>query len=252
MLILLNTAKTFSLDPAPSWTRPTLPAFGTEAEVLVKELAGLKVSGLAKLMKISPALAQTNHDRYCQWSRQIQMPALHAFNGDIYKALKKTPLSEGDWGFAQTTLRILSGLYGLLQPMDGIRPYRLEMKTAFGPKGNKNLYDFWRPLVTAELNRQLAESKSKALVNLTSNEYFSVVEAKKIQTPVITVAFQERDKKGLRTVALYSKQARGFMARYIIDHRLTDPVGMKGFDREGYGFDEKKSREDYYLFVRQG
>ncbi len=250
MLILLNTAKTFSSEPAPAWIEPTLPFFEAQSEQLAAQLGALSVPELAALMKISPALAQQNHRRYAQWSSQQKTPALHAFAGEIYKKLKATALTHEDWKFAQRHLRILSGLYGLLKPMDAIQPYRLEMYTKLALKGKKDLYDFWKPLLAARLNGELEESKPKILVNLASEEYFSAVDTAHIRVPIVTVAFQEKTAKGLRTVAIRSKWARGLMARYIVDRRITEPEGMKAFDQEGYRFDEGRSRKDFSLFVR--
>lgn len=251
MLILINTAKTFAQNPGPDWITPTLPAFEKKAQQLVDQLKALTVPHLAKLMKVSPSLAQLNHERYAHWAQGGSMPALQAFAGEIYKKLKAKPLTKENWTFAQKHLRILSGLYGLLKPMDGIQPYRLEMYTKLKVGQDKDLYAFWKPWITDQLNRELAESGAKALVNLASEEYFSVIDPKAIQAPLVTVEFKERTAKGLRTVAIRSKWARGAMARYILDHQITTPEGLKGFNLEGYQFEEKGSEEGAYLFVRK-
>jgi cytoplasmic iron level regulating protein YaaA (DUF328/UPF0246 family) len=178
------------------------------------------------------------------------MPALHAFAGEIYKKLDSPSLKKEEWTFAQKHLRIISGLYGLLKPMDAIRPYRLEMYTKLKVEDKKNLYEFWKEKITHQINIELKQSGSKFLVNLASNEYFSAIEAKKINLPILTIDFKEKTEKGLRTVAIRSKWARGLMARYIVERRMTNPEEIKEFNLEEYQFDKKESDEWNYLFVR--
>lgn len=250
MLILLNTAKTFSQSPPPSWIQPTEPVFQQESNVLTHQLQKYSIPQLEKLMKISTSIAELNHNRYANWSGCQGIPALHAFAGEIYKKLKADPLKKQDWTFAQKHLRIISGLYGVLKPMDAITPYRLEMYTKLKVGDMKNLYEFWKEKITRQIHLELNQSKSNFLVNLTSNEYFSAIDIKKIKVSIVNMTFKEKTKKGLGTVAIRSKWARGLMARYIIDHQIMEPEGLKKFNLETYRFDEKRSDENKYLFVR--
>lgn len=250
MLILLNTAKTFTQDPPSGWITTTEPIFQQESDVLVHELQKYSIPQLEKLMKISISIAQLNHNRYANWSACQRIPALHAFAGEIYKKLDSSSLSKKGWEFAQNHLRIISGLYGLLKPMDAINPYRLEMYTKLKVSKAKDLYAFWKEKIARQVNIELTQSGSKFLINLASNEYFSAIDAKKIEVPIVNVVFKDKTEKGLRTVAIRSKWARGLMTRYIIDHQITNPEQIKRFDLEGYEFMGEGSDEVGYLFVR--
>lgn len=249
MLCLLSPAK--SLDyksPLPN-VKPSGIRFPKQTEELALAASGLKASDLKKLMHISDALAELNAERYAAFFSQPERPAIFAFSGDVYVGFEVATLPGESLAFAQDHVRILSGLYGLLRPLDAIRPYRLEMGTRWAA-GAKNLYGYWGDRIAGLVAKDLEEAGSNALINLASNEYWL---AAKNHIPahirVIDIDL-EVGPNGLRFNSFAAKRARGMMARYMCEHHLTDPESLKGFDSDGYVFDAEGSEENLWRFVR--
>ena len=200
-------------------------------------------------MKISDPLAQLNAERFARWSKKFNQdnsrPAMLAFDGDVYDGLAARSLNARQRDWAQKHLRILSGLYGLLRPMDLMQPYRLEMGTKLPTKRGKDLYAFWGDDITQALNEALADAKAKALVNLASEEYFKSVRPALLDVPVITPVFEDWKSGRYKIISFFAKRARGLMARYAIEHKLKNPEGLKHFDSDGYAFDAKASGDGH-------
>ncbi len=251
MIALLSPAKT--LD----YTRPTPPIesseprFAEDAGRLAAAAAKLSARKLAALMHISDKLAKLNVDRFRGFPGQPERPALYAFAGDVYVGLEARTLDEAAVAFAQDHVRILSGLYGLLRPLDRIRPYRLEMGTRWAPGRKKDLYGYWGDRLGQALGADLAEDGGDVVVNLASKEYWHAIE----QAPppgarILTIDFREEGPEGLRFNSFAAKRARGMVARYLCEHRLTDPEALKGFDSDGYRWSAEGSDERVWRFVR--
>ena len=205
-------------------------------------------------MKISDKLADLNHKRYVEWrnkpAESKTRPAALAFKGDVYQGLEAESFSDNDLKFAQRHLRILSGLYGLLRPLDVIQPYRLEMGTKLKTSKGQNLYDYWGTKLTTGLNEALKESKEGTLVNLASNEYFGAVQPKLLEGSLLNIGFKEKRNGQLKFVSFSAKKARGLMAKFIIKERLKNPDDLKNFDLEDYKFNKKLSSELDWTFSR--
>lgn len=254
MLAILSPAKTLDFDSPLVTDQHSVPEFTKESSALIRTLRQLEPSEIGSLMGISDKLASLNHDRYAQWSPSFDdetaRASILAFKGDVYQGLNAPTMSKRDFTWAQKRLRVLSGLHGLLRPLDRIHPYRLEMGTKLdNPKG-KDLYQFWGSKVTDALNEALAEQRSKVLVNLASNEYYKVVQADQIQGRVLTINFKEWRRDAYRFVSFSAKRARGLMARYMIDQRAENADALRGFDVDGYAFNEDLSIEDEWIFTR--
>ncbi len=255
MLVVLSPAKSLDFSAPPKSLPVTLPDAPKETAQLVKIARKLTRSDLMRLMGISEALADLNVERFRAFPA-VTTPddgaqAILAFAGDVYEGLKARTLDEAGLAFAQDHLRILSGLYGLLKPMDLIQPYRLEMGTRLANPRGANLYEFWGDRIAKRLSEALREHQDPTLVNLASIEYFGAVDVKALKRPVISCAFrQERDGE-LRNLSLFSKTGRGLMARYAIDHRITSTADLKGFDRAGYSYRADLSSETEWVFCRR-
>jgi len=254
VLIVISPAKKLDYDnPAPV-EKSTLPALLGESQLLIDILRDYSVAQIADLMKLSDKLAQLNYDRYQAWTPRITKDnakqALFAFRGDVYAGLDADSLSKDDIDFAQAHLRVLSGLYGLLRPLDLMLPYRLEMGTALVNPRGRNLYEFWGDIITAALNEQLAAQGDDVLVNLASNEYFKSVRPKNLRGRLITPQFKEKRDDGYKMIGIFAKKARGLMSRYIIRDRIGNPEDIKGFDYAGYAWNEALSRGDTWVFTR--
>ncbi|HEX7636725.1 MAG TPA: peroxide stress protein YaaA [Noviherbaspirillum sp.] len=255
MLIALSPAKTLDYDTPPTTDIHTLPDFIAHSAELIATLKQLSPAQIGSLMQISDALAVLNVGRYASWSPKFTTEnakqAILAFNGDVYEGLDAPSLSAAQFDYAQSHIRILSGLYGVLRPLDLMQPYRLEMGTRLANPRGKDLYAFWGELVTDALNQALAAQKSKALVNLASEEYFKVVKPKRLNAPVITPVFEDWKGGKYKVISFYAKRARGLMARYAAVNRITQPEKLKAFDAEGYAFDAAGSSEHCWLFRRR-
>ncbi len=254
MLVVISPAK--ALDFSPVSLTSTEPAYRAEAARLAKTARGLTLGDLKKLMSISGDLARLNRDRFRAFQDEpladAIKPAAYAFDGDTYTGLDVGTLSEDELRWAQGHLRILSGLYGLLRPLDGIQPYRLEMGSRLKTRRGKNLYDYWGESLSKELVRLGAEAGTEILVNCASQEYFGAVDNKALKLRVITPQFMEVKNGEPRIVSFFAKQARGAMARYIVDNHLTDPEALKDFGAGGYAYDPDLSEGDRLVFLREG
>ncbi|WP_171123089.1 MULTISPECIES: peroxide stress protein YaaA [unclassified Ruegeria] len=252
MLVVISPAK--RLDWAERDVTVTQPDFQDDAIRLSKTARNLTLGDLKKLMDLSDDLARLNRDRYRAFSdapeADLTRPAALAFAGDTYQGLEAASLDADEMAWAQDHLRILSGLYGVLRPLDAIQAYRLEMGSKLKTRRGKNLYEYWRDQLSKALNAQGAQIGSDILVNCASQEYFGAVDPKALKLRVITPVFME-DKAGTpKIVSFFAKKARGAMARYIVQHRLTDPAGLLDFDTGGYAHRPELSTEDKPVFVR--
>lgn len=254
MLTVVSPAKTLDYETAPVTETYTQPQFLDHSQRLIDELKQLSVQDVAELMKLSDKLASLNVARYESWTADFSQDnakqAVLAFKGDVYTGLDAETLSEGDFAFAQQHLRILSGLYGVLKPLDLMQPYRLEMGTKLTNSRGKNLYEFWGETICNHLNSELQESAAPVLVNLASNEYYKAAKEKNINARIITPAFKDWKNGQYKMISFYAKKARGLMARYIIENRIDDPEALKNFDVEGYRFAESMSEGDTWVFIR--
>jgi uncharacterized protein len=255
MLIVLSPAKTLDYDTPSTTDEHTLPDFIEHASELIDTLKKLSPADVAGLMDISDALAVLNVTRYATWSRKFTKKnakqAILAFNGDVYEGLDAGSLTAKQLGYAQSHIRILSGLYGALRPLDLMQPYRLEMGTSLANPRGKNLYAFWDGIVTEALNKVLATRKRKVLVNLASEEYFKVVKKKQLDADVITPVFEDWKGGKYKVISFYAKRARGMMARFAAVKDITQVDKLKAFDAEGYAFDEGASTEREWVFRRR-
>lgn len=252
MIALISPAKTLDYErPLPALTQ-TQPRFADEAAFLADRAAKLSKRKLMALMHISDKLAALNVDRYRDFAGAPERPALFAFAGDVYTGFEAHSLDEAAIGFAQDHVRILSGLYGLLRPLDTIRPYRLEMGTHWAPGRAKTLVQWWGKRVGDLLGDDLATEGSHDVINLASQEYWAAIaQATPEGARVLAVEFMEDGPKGLRFNSFAAKRARGMMARYICEHRLTDVAALKGFDSDGYTHDAVASDDARWRFVRR-
>lgn len=250
MLALLSPAKSLDYNtPIPDFD-PTAIRFEDETAQLATAAKKLKAADLKRLMHISDALAELNAGRYADFFGQPERPAIYAFSGDVYIGFEARTLPEESIDFAQHHVRILSGLYGLLRPLDNIRPYRLEMGTRWGGKA-RNLYAYWGSRIAGLVAQDMEQIGTPWLINLASNEYWK---AAKDHIPphvrVIDIDFREEGPSGLRFNSFAAKRARGMMARYMCEHHLSDPESLKGFDSDGYAYDPDGSSENMWRFIR--
>ena len=254
MLAVVSPAKNLDFEsPIPVDTF-TQPAMLDQLDHLVNFCKALSPADIASLMSISDKLSVLNADRFAEFSRPFTpdnaRQAMYAFNGDVYTGLDAYSLSERDVTFAQSHLRILSGLYGLLRPLDLMQAYRLEMGTKLATDKGKDLYQYWGEDITQVLNQALAEQGDNVLVNLASNEYFKSVKKKSLEAMIITPNFKDLKNGQYKVISFFAKKARGLMARYIIQNQLTDVEQLKGFDLAGYRFSEEQSSPTDFVFLR--
>lgn len=254
MLTVLSPAKTLDYDTAPVTQSSTVPRFMDQSALLVEDARGLNPDDIRSLMGVSEQIAHLNHERFMNWQAESTSDnakqAVLAFKGDVYTGLQAETLSEEDLIFAQDRLRILSGLYGLLRPLDLMQPYRLEMGLKFANQRGKNLYEFWGAQLTETLNDDLASASTDILINLASNEYFKAVKPKLLNADVITPQFKDFKNGQYKMISFFAKKARGIMARYIIDNRITEPEALKSFAEAGYYYSEAESKGDQWVFLR--
>lgn len=254
MLTLVSPAKTLDYDSPLATETHTQPRFTEHSQMLIETLRKLSVQDVADLMKLSDKLASLNVARYESWqpkhTQDNARQAVLAFKGDVYTGLDAASFSEDDFSFAQDHLRILSGLYGVLRPLDLLEPYRLEMGTKLTNARGDNLYHFWGDIITESLNDELAESSSEVVVNLASNEYFKAVKPKALRARLITPVFKDLKNGQYKIISFYAKKARGLMTRYMIQNRIEEPETLKKFDLEGYYFSAEESKGDTWVFLR--
>ena len=254
MLSILSPAKTLDYDTAPTTRKSTQPLFLDEATTLVGAARKMTPDDIQSLMGVSEKIAQLNHERFMNWAPDFSLDnakqAVLAFKGDVYTGLRADTLSTKELAFAQKHLRILSGLYGLLRPLDLMQPYRLEMGLPFQYAGGKNLYEFWGESITQLLAKHVKASGSPVLVNLASNEYFKSVRPKLLDVDIVTPQFRDLKNGQYKMISFFAKKARGLMARYIIEEGLNTPEGLKDFTGEGYYYSAAQSQEGQWVFLR--
>ena len=254
MLLVISPAKTLNYETPATTKKYTQPDLLDQSALLIEEIRKLSPADIGSLMNISDKLAQLNAARFQAWSTPFSLEnakqAVLAFKGDVYTGLDAETLNDNQLSFAQKHLRIFSGLYGLLRPLDLMQPYRLEMGTRFANQRGKDLYQFWGSLITERLNKELSNQKSQVLVNLASNEYYKSVQTKQIDGQIITPVFKDWKNGQYKIISFYAKKARGLMCRYIIDHNIGQPEKMKSFDYEDYAFNEAMSSDKEWVFTR--
>jgi cytoplasmic iron level regulating protein YaaA (DUF328/UPF0246 family) len=255
MLMLLSPAKKLDYNTAPVTARFSQPELMENAEYLVDKLQKISATKIGKLMDLSVNLSNLNFERFqafhTPFTPENAKQAVLAFNGDVYLGLDASTLSESDFDFAQAHLRILSGLYGLLKPLDLIQPYRLEMGTSFAvTPSKKTLYKYWNNTITDVANTALSEQGDDVLLNLASGEYFKAVQPERVKGIVINVHFRDLKNGVYKPISIWVKQARGMMARYVIQNRIKKPEDLKGFDAKGYYFSPNDSTETELVFLR--
>lgn len=255
MLLVISPAKTLDYETPPTTRTHTVPEYLDESRLLVERARQYSVLDIAELMQVSIKIAELNFERFQAWQTpftpQNAKQAVLAFKGDVYTGLDAATFSAADFRFAQAHLRILSGLYGLLRPLDLIQPYRMEMGRKIDTERGSSLYQFWDDTITEGLNRQMKRLKTACLVNLASNEYFKSVKPRLLDGQVVTPEFKDWKNGQYRMYGVYAKKARGQLSRFVIKHRITDPEDMKGFDADGYGFNQALSSADKWVFTRR-
>ncbi|OEE69707.1 hypothetical protein A1OO_02680 [Enterovibrio norvegicus FF-33] len=255
MLIVVSPAKTLDYQSPLATERFTQPALIEHSQQLIEVCRQLTPADIGSLMKVSDKIAGLNAARFSEWSPTFTpdnaRPAILAFKGDVYTGLEAETLSDEDFSWSQDHLRMLSGLYGLLRPLDLMQPYRLEMGTKLANERGSNLYQFWGDIITGELNGALAAQNDTLLVNLASNEYFKSVKPAKLKGQIITPVFKDRKNGQYKVISFYAKKARGMMARYIIDNRIDSVEGLKAFDIAGYWFSAEESNDKELVFKRE-
>ena len=252
MKLVLSPAKSLDFESKLPTTKTSESCFLKESERLNKLLKKKSARSLSKLMSISPALGELNYERNQEWqlpfTKDNARQAIYAFSGDVYRGLDAYTIPKDKIEKVQDTVRIISGLYGVLKPLDLMQPYRLEMGTKFPVGKNKNLYEFWKQKITQTLNDELEEGE--LFLNLASNEYFKAIDVKALKVPVVTATFKDFKNGEYKTIMTFAKLARGYMTRYIIDTNANTIDDLKGFNYEGYGFTEAMSSETELVFIR--
>jgi len=255
MLIVVSPAKTLDYDTPPKTQKFTIPDYLDDSAELIHRMRELSSLDISELMKVSTKIADLNFDRFEAWNKKFTQKnakqAVLAFKGDVYTGLDAESFTAKDFTFAQKHFRMLSGLYGVLRPLDLMQAYRLEMGTRLSTDRGKNLYEFWGDEVTEGLNAQLKAIKSKYLINLASNEYFKVVRPKVLKAEIITPAFKELKNGDYKMIGVYAKKARGLLSRYIIQNQLSDIEDIKSFDVDGYKFNKNVSEGNNWVFTRK-
>lgn len=254
MLALISPAKTLDYETALPTDIYTQPRLLEQSQQLIDVCRKLSATEIASLMTVSEKIANLNVERFRDWNAEFNFSnarqALFAFKGDVYTGLDAYHLKDQDIDFAQQHLRMLSGLYGLLRPLDLMMPYRLEMGTKLKNTRGNNLYEFWGSIITDQINQDLAEIDAKLLVNLASDEYYKSVNEKKIQAEIIKPVFLDQKNGKYKVISFYAKKARGLMARYLIENKLSQVEQLKAFDSEGYYFDAESSSDKELVFKR--
>ena len=254
MLTVISPAKTLDYDTPPVTERFTLPRHLDHSQELIQILRELAPAQISELMHLSDKLAGLNAARFGSWNPAFTpdnaKQALLAFKGDVYTGLDAQTLTEDDLSYAQDHLRMLSGLYGLLRPLDLMQPYRLEMGTKLANARGKDLYAFWGTRISEWLNEALAEQGDDVLLNLASNEYFSAVKRSALKARVINVDFKDLKNGQHKIISFYAKKARGMMSRFVIEERISDPTQLKQFEVQGYYYSAEQSKAEHLVFLR--
>lgn len=257
MITLLSPSKTLKMETPEQLDlrKASQPHFLSEAETLVKKMKGYSSAEIQKLMKVSEKIADLNVERFAAFETPFNAdnatPALYAFKGDVYEGLDAPSMSETSVEFANDHVRLLSGLYGLLRPLDYMQAYRLEMGRPVPNDRGKNLYEFWGDAIAERLNEEADAIGASHIINLASQEYAKAVNEKALKKPMLTLHFKEKKgKNDYKVIGIYAKKARGLMTRYICDEQATEPGALMGFDREGYSYAADMSDEANMVFVR--
>ena len=255
MLLLLSPAKKLDYESAVRTSLHTQPLFVEQAKPLINILRKKSVAEVGELMSLSDALAELNVERYSNWTPKFSLKnarqAALAFNGDVYEGLEAPSLSDAQLKWAQDHVAILSGLYGVLRPLDLMQPYRLEMGTRLENPNGKNLYEYWGSSIAEYLNEQLKDHKSKIILNLASEEYFKAVDKKTLSAEVIQCVFQDYKNGAWKVISFHAKRARGLMARFVIENKIDDPKKLTQFASEGYAYDASASTDAKLVFRRK-
>ncbi|GFP77292.1 peroxide stress protein YaaA [Clostridium fungisolvens] len=252
MLMIISPAKTLDFSNKNQELRLNRPRFLQYSKILIDELKKNSPDDISRLMKINLSLAEMNHTRYLQWTKEISdidKHAVLAFKGEVYRGLSAGDMSVDQLEFADKHLRILSGLYGILKPLDGIKPYRLEMGIKLKHDEHKNLYSFWGDKIAEDINGDLDKHTQKFLINLASEEYYKAVK-EYIKHPVINITFKDRKRGVYKIIPIYAKRARGLMARYVIENKIDTVDGLKEFEMEDYIYADYMSSEKNLVFLR--
>ncbi len=256
MLVLISPAKVQNTQPNAPTDKYTLPQFGKEAEELIDMLRNNSISELSQLFKSNLKIAQENAERFIHWqyphSLSNSKQAVFTYNGAVFKSIDAINMNEKHLEYTQNHLRILSGLYGILKPLDLIMPYRLDVSTRLENHFGRDLYPFWRKKITDEINHTCKQIGASFILNLMSKEYFKVLDKKKITQPIITIDFWEfqYDTEKYKPIVIYTKQARGAMTRYIMKNQITSLNNLKLFNKMGYQYSEEFSTKDNFIFIR--
>ncbi|MDH5737367.1 MAG: peroxide stress protein YaaA [Gammaproteobacteria bacterium] len=256
MLTIVSPAKTLDFESKIPTEKFSSPAFLDRSRELTSTLKNASPQALCKLMGISKKLGELNAERYQNWSTPFSpenaRQAIYAFKGDVYLGLEAEKFNDRDLNFAQKHLRILSGLYGLLKPLDLIQPYRLEMGTRLATSKGKDLYDFWGTSLSTALSADLRGQRNKTLINLSSNEYFKSIDHPEIQSKLIQPVFKDYSKGTYKVMSFFAKKARGMMSHFIIKNRIDTPAQLRDFDRDGYVYNPSLSNDNTWVFTRKG
>ena len=254
MLMVISPAKTLDFETPAVTQRFTQPQYLDHSQELIEQLRTLSPAQISELMHVSDKIGGLNAARFGSWNPAFThdnaKQALLAFKGDVYTGLHAEDFSDADFDYAQTHLRMLSGLYGLLRPLDLMQPYRLEMGTKFANARGKDLYAFWGTRISEWLNEALAEQGDEVLLNLASNEYFSAVKRPALNARIINTEFRDQKNGQYKIISFYAKKARGMMARFVIQERIQNPEQLKAFDEQGYRFSAELSKADNLVFLR--
>jgi cytoplasmic iron level regulating protein YaaA (DUF328/UPF0246 family) len=255
MLMVISPAKTLDFVSPLVTNKNSQPRLLDQSQQLINELQKLAPHDISTLMSVSDKIGELNFDRFQAWQQPFDegnaRAAVLAFKGDVYTGMQAETFQASDFNFAQKHLRILSGLYGLLRPLDLMQAYRLEMGTKFANKSGKNLYQFWDNKITTILNQDIKDSGNKELINLASNEYFKSVQLKHLDSEVITPIFKDFKNGKYKIISFYAKKARGMMAAYIIKNRIKNAEDIKGFNIAGYRFNSDMTKGNNWVFTRE-
>jgi cytoplasmic iron level regulating protein YaaA (DUF328/UPF0246 family) len=255
MLVIISPAKTLDYITPSAITDYSLPMFVSDSAELIDQLKQLNPQEISNLMKISEKLANINFSRYLSWNSESTLDnakqAVLAFKGDVYSGLDVESLSSKELNWAQNHVRILSGLYGLLRPLDLMQPYRLEMGTNFKTNRGKDLYEFWGNKITSKLNQTLHKDNYDVIINLASKEYFKAIKSASLEARIVTPVFKDWKNDKYKIISFFAKKARGMMSRYIIQRKIQDPEEIKLFDTGGYKFDSSESTKNEWIFTRK-
>lgn len=254
MITIISPAKTLDFNKIAITDQYSEPIFKEEASQLIGELQKYSSQDIEELMNISDKLAELNYKRYKQWSKEHSIEnskqAILAYSGDVYQGMKAGDFNEKQLKFSQQHIRIISGLYGVLRPLDLIQPYRLEMSIKLKNSKGVDLYSFWKEKITDFFNKEIGDHKDNTLINLASNEYFSAIDKDKFKGRIITPMFKEYRNGNYKIIGIYAKKARGAMAKYIVENEINSPKHIKNFNQHEYKYNEKLSTDSEWIFVR--